>query len=114
MSPVFDSGQITSTLTTGSNTIGRAFSIASRNAFLPADDERDFLRVHRMMLAIVDDHADILQRKAGNRTGEKHLLDALLHRRHELVRDDPALRLVEELEAAPRSRGSTRSDTSPN
>jgi hypothetical protein len=52
-----------------------------------------------MMLAVVHDHPDILQRKAGDRAGEKHLLDALLHRRHELVRDDPALRLVEELEA---------------
>ena len=36
MSPVFDSGQMTSRLTTGSSTMGRAFSIASRNAFFPA------------------------------------------------------------------------------
>jgi len=37
MSPVFASGQITSTLTIGSNTIGFAFSIASRNALRPAE-----------------------------------------------------------------------------
>ena len=53
-----------STLTIGSSTIGRALSIASRNALRAGGDERDFLRVDRMVLAVVDDDAHVLQRKA--------------------------------------------------
>ena len=66
---------------------------------MPGGDERDFLRVDRMVLAVVDDDAHVLHRKAGDRAGDEHLLDALLHRRHELVRDHAALGLVDELEA---------------
>src|SRR5205814_10074390 len=54
-----------------------------------------------MVLAVVDDDAHVLQREAGDRSGREHLLDALLHRADELVRDRPASDLVDELE--PRS-----------
>ncbi len=52
-----------------------------------------------MVLAVVDDDPHVLHRESGDRAGREHLLDALLHRRHELVRDHAALRAVDELEA---------------
>src|SRR5438034_10802321 len=58
----------------------------------------DFLRIDRVGLAVVDDNAYVLQRETGDRSGREHLLDALLHRGDELVRDRPALDLVDELE----------------
>ncbi len=51
-----------------------------------------------MVLAVVDDHADVLHRIARNRARVEHLTHALLDGRDELVRDHAALRLVEELE----------------
>ena len=66
---------------------------------LAGGDERDFLRVDRVVLAVVDDDAHVLQRKAGDRAAREHLLDALLHGRHELVGNHAALGLVDELEA---------------
>ena len=78
MSPMLPSGQMISTLTIGSSTIGRAFSIASRNAFAPGGDERDLLRVDRVVLAVVDGDAHVLHRIAGDRARGEHLLDAFL------------------------------------
>ncbi len=52
-----------------------------------------------MVLAVVDDDAHVLHREAGHSAGDEHLLDALLHGRHELVRNHAALGLVDELEA---------------
>ena len=67
MSPMFASGQSTSRLTIGSSTIGRAFSIASRNALRPAVTNATSFESTGMVLAVVDDHAHVLQRKAGDR-----------------------------------------------
>src|SRR5690606_14159068 len=52
-----------------------------------------------MVLAVVDHHADVLHGIAGERTRGEHLADALLDGRHELSRNDAALRLIDELEA---------------
>ena len=99
MSPVFDSGQITSTRDDRLQHDRPRLLDRVEERLLAGGDERDFLRVDRMMLAVVDDHAHVLQRKAGDRAGHEHLLDALLHRGHELMRDHAALGLVDELEA---------------
>ena len=68
-----------------------------------------------MVLAVVDDDAHVLQREAGDRAGGEHLLDALLHRRNELVRDRAALRLRRRTRSPRRARAArSRRDTSPN
>ena len=67
---------------------------------LAGGDERDFLAVDRVVLAVVDDHAHVLQRIAGDRAAVQHLAHAFLHRGHELAGDGAALDLVDELEAA--------------
>ena len=65
----------------------------------PGGDEGDFLAVDRVVLAVVDDDAHVLQRVAGDRALGQHLAHALLDRRDELARDRAALDLVDELEA---------------
>ncbi len=68
-----------------------------------------------MVLAVVDDDAHVLQREAGNGAGDEHLLDALLHGRHELVRDHAALDRDRRTRSPRRAAsGSTRRETSPN
>ena len=67
---------------------------------LAGGDERDLLAVDRMVLAIVDDHPDVLHGVAGDRAGGQHLAHAFLDRRHELAGDGAALHFVDELEAA--------------
>ena len=87
-----------STLAIGSSTIGRAFAIASRNA-LARGDEGNLLGIHRVVLAVVDDHTQVLDGISGDGAGVEHLAHALLHRRDELRGDDAAFHLVHELEA---------------
>ena len=66
----------------------------------PGGHEGDFLRVHGVALAVVDDDADVLDRIAGDDAVVERLAHALLHRRDEHRRDHAALHLVDELEAA--------------
>ncbi|EEF93536.1 hypothetical protein CATMIT_01832, partial [Catenibacterium mitsuokai DSM 15897] len=51
-------------------------------------------------LAVVDDHAHVLDRVAGHGAVVQHLTHAFLHRRQELAGNGAALDLVDELEAA--------------
>ena len=67
---------------------------------LAGGDERDFLAVDGVVLAVVDDHAHVLERVAGDGAAVQHLAHAFLDRRHELAGDGAALDLVDELEAA--------------
>ena len=53
-----------------------------------------------VVLAVVDDHAHVLQRIAGDRAAGEHLAHAFFHRGHELAGNGAALDLVDELEAA--------------
>ena len=62
-------------------------------------DERDLLRVDRVVLAVVDGDAHVLQRIAGEEAVVEHPAHALLDRRDELVGDRAALHAVDELEA---------------
>ena len=52
-----------------------------------------------MVLAVVDDDAHVVHRETGDGARGEDLLDALAHRRHELMRNDTALGRVNELEA---------------
>ena len=67
---------------------------------MPGGHERDFLRIDRMVLAVVDDHAHVLQREARDRR-----LSSAPARRPSctaginVLRNRAALDLVDELEA---------------
>ena len=99
MSPVLASGQMISTLTIGSSTIGRAFATASRNALRPAEtNATSFESTGWCLPSYTMTRTSCIGKPAIAPVGE-HLLDALLHRRNELVRDHAALGLVDELEA---------------
>src|SRR3974390_1062941 len=52
-----------------------------------------------MMLAVVDRHANVLQRKPRDRALHQHLLDAFLHGRNELIGNRAALDRILEFEA---------------
>src|SRR5690606_36024963 len=67
---------------------------------LAGGDEGDLLAVDRVVLAVIDDHPDVLHRVAGDRPSVQHLAHALLDRGQERARDGAALHLVDELEAA--------------
>ena len=54
MSPIFCSGATTSTLTIGSSTIGARLGERVEERLAPGGDERHFLRIHRVVLAVVD------------------------------------------------------------
>src|SRR5690606_24497973 len=62
-------------------------------------DEGDLLAVDTVVLAVVDGHADVLQRVSGDGAAGHDLAHALLDRGNELARDGAALDLVGELEA---------------
>ena len=66
----------------------------------PGGDERDFLGVHRVVLAVVDRDAQVLDREARERPFAEHLAHALLHRRDVLAGNRTAEDVVDELEAA--------------
>src|ERR1019366_5405416 len=51
-----------------------------------------------MVLAVVDDDSHVVHRETRDGAGGKDLLDAFAHRRHELMRNDPAFGRVDELE----------------
>src|SRR5439155_10835456 len=77
----------------------------------PRSDERDFLRVHWMMFAVIDDDAHVLERKSRDRSRDEHLLDAFLHGRNELIGNRSALHFILELKAgAARKRFDTQVD----
>jgi hypothetical protein len=84
MSPVFVSGQTISTLTIGSSTIGPRLLDRVEERLLARGDERDFLGIDRMMLAVVNDHAHVLQREAGDRPGDRAPARRLLNSGHEV------------------------------
>ena len=58
-----------------------------------------------MVLAVVDDHPDVLHRIAGDGAAGQHLAHAFLDSRQELAGDRSALDLVHELEAAAARQG---------
>ena len=66
MSPMCCSGALTSRSTIGSSTCGRALRDRVEEGLLAGGDERDFLAVDRVVLAVVDDHAHVLHRVAGD------------------------------------------------
>ena len=68
--------------------------------FLAGGDERDFLRIDRVVLAVVDDHAHVLQLIAGDGAVFEHLAHAFFDGGNELARNRAALDFVDELEAA--------------
>ena len=59
----------------------------------------NFLRVHRVVLAVIDGYPDVLEREAGHGAAFQRLAHAFLHRRDELRRNRAADDLVLELEA---------------
>jgi len=86
-------------LTIGSSTIGRAFASASRKALRPAATKAISFESTGWCLPSLHRHAHILHRKASDGTCGEHGLDALLHGRDEVVGNDAALDLIDELEA---------------
>src|SRR5688572_3930292 len=56
----------------------------------PGCDECHFLRIDRMMFAVIDDDAHVLKREARYDTFFEHLTRALLHRWDELRRNGTA------------------------
>src|SRR3981189_2915826 len=70
-------------------------------ALAPAGDECNFLGIHWVMLAIEHRHAQVLQRKSGERAFGQNLPDALLPRRDELSGNGSPNYLVYEFEPPP-------------
>src|SRR5690606_40380612 len=64
-------------------------------------DERHFLRIDGVMLAVVHDRSHVLQTETGNDAFIEHLPNAFLDGRNELRRDGAAHDFVDELEALP-------------
>ena len=72
---------------------------------LAGGDKGDLLGIHRMVLAVVDDHFHVLHRIPRDGAFLENLLDALLHRRYELAGYRPTNHLVGKfVAAAPRQR----------
>ena len=62
-------------------------------------NECHFLAIHGMRLAVINDHADVFDRIAGDKAGLQHFTHALFHCRDEVVRNRTALHLIDEFEA---------------
>ena len=65
---------------------------------LAGSDERHFLGIDRVILAVMHGDPNVLQRVTRNGTGLEHLAHAFFHGRDELVRNDTAGDLIDELE----------------
>src|SRR6266852_3391468 len=63
------------------------------DGFAPRRHERDFLRVHRVVFAIVYSDADVVHRVARDHAQIQSHAHALLHRGNEDVRNHAALHL---------------------
>ena len=85
-------GQLISTPTIGSSTIGRALAMASRNALRPAEMNATSFESTGWYLPSYDVDPDVVQREARERPGRQHLLDALLHGGNERRRNRAAFR----------------------
>jgi hypothetical protein len=81
----------------GSRMVGPAFSMASFQASEPGDLERQLRGVDVVVLAVDQPHPEVDHRVAGQVAAVARLLDPLVDRRAEVVRDGAAEDLVLEL-----------------
>ena len=99
MLPIAEVGAVMFRLTIGSSTMAWAFAIAREKGLPAGGHECNFLGIHRMRLAVVHDHTQILHRITGNCTRLQHLTHALLHRRDELGGNGAAFDCIHKLKA---------------
>ena len=98
-SPWYSSGVVTSTPMMGSSRIGFAFFIASLNAKMPAILNASSDESTSWNDAVDDPHDDVDDRVPGDDAVVRALHDPVDRRLDELLRDAPAHRLVEDLDA---------------
>ena len=98
MSPVNSSVVVISTFMTGSRIVGLAFCHGVLEGQRAGDLERHFRGVDVVVLAVEQPHLEVDHRIAGEEAAPAGLLDPLLDRRPEVVRDGAAEDLVGERE----------------